>query len=179
MWAAHGRPDPLPALSVRLGARREVLNTVLRAAGATVLGLVGGGALLLVTTLSAHSEAARGAFGRVSDDWSGLIAVLLLAVALVPNAVLWAASYALGPGFLIGTGHPVALTGATPLDGLPPFPLLSALPAHGDPAPSTWAVLALPPAAALLAGHLAGRAAAPVRPEEADARVWSRGTTAL
>ncbi|WP_237514462.1 MULTISPECIES: DUF6350 family protein [unclassified Streptomyces] len=180
VWAAHGRPDPLPALSVRLGARREVLTTVLRAASAAVLGLVAGGALLLVTTLSGDSDAVRGAFDRVTDDWSGLAAVLLLAVALVPNAVLWAASYALGPGLLVGTGHDVALSGAAPLGGLPPFPLLAALPANGDPAPSTWAVLALPPVAALLGGLLVGRAAAPVRPEEADeSAVWSRGTTAL
>ncbi|WP_431039145.1 cell division protein PerM [Streptomyces sp. P6-2-1] len=180
VWAAHGRPDPLPALSLRIGARREVLTTVLRAASAAVLGLVAGGALLLVTALSGHSAAVRGAFDRITDDWSGLAAVLLLAVALVPNAVLWAASYGLGPGFLVGTGQPVALSGAAPLGGLPPFPLLSALPAQGDPPPSTWAVLALPPAAALLAGLLVGRAAAPVRPEETDeSAVWSRATTAL
>lgn len=180
VWEAHGRPDPLPALSVRLGARREVLPTVLRAATAAVLGLVAGGALLLVTSLSGDSDAVRGAFDRVTDDWSGLAAVLLLAVALVPNAVLWAASYALGPGFLVGTGHSVALSGAAPLGGLPPFPLLPGLPADGDPAPSTWAVLALPPAAALLGGLLVGRAAAPARPEERDeSAVWSRGTTVL
>ncbi|MFJ4435459.1 DUF6350 family protein [Streptomyces sp. NPDC088923] len=180
VWAAHGRPDPLPALSVRLGARREVLTTVLRAATAAVLGLVAGGALLLVTTLSSHADAVRAAFDRVTDDWSGLAAVLLLAVTLVPNAVLWAASYALGTGFLVGTGHFVALSGAAPLAGLPPFPLLAALPANGDPAPSTWTVLVLPPAAALLGGLLVGRVAAPVRPGEVDeSAVWSRGTTAL
>ncbi|WP_443045843.1 cell division protein PerM [Streptomyces sp. KY70] len=48
--------------------------------------------------------AAQESFLALAGDWSGRVAVLLLAVSLVPNAALWGAAYGLGPGFALGTG---------------------------------------------------------------------------
>lgn len=60
----------------------------------------------------------------------------LLTVLLVPNAVVFSASYLLGPGFTVGAGTLVAPT-AVVTGALPLFPLLAALPDSG-PTPS-WA----------------------------------------
>ena len=82
---------------------------------------------------------------------AGSIALLLAQLALVPNAVAWAASYALGSGFVVGAGSVVAPAG-TELGMLPGLPLLGALPAAGpgDPAVLWW----------LASGVLAGAVAA-------------------
>lgn len=94
----------------------------------------------------------------------GLLGGLLLAVlglAYVPVAVVWALAYVLGPGFAIGTVATVGPAAATPPRGLPPFPLLAAVP---DRAPAwSWVLLAVPVLAGLLAGVLA------VRGREAEA----------
>jgi hypothetical protein len=82
---------------------------------------------------------------------AGGIALLAAQLALTPNAVVWATSYALGGGFTLGNGSVVAPAG-TDLGVLPGLPLLGALPAPG-PGPVSalfW----------LAAGVLAGGVAA-------------------
>jgi hypothetical protein len=89
----------------------------------------------------------------------GIAGGLVLAVgqlAAVPNAVIWAGSYAAGPGFAVGTGTSVT-PGHTQLGALPAVPLLGALPAPGAVPGWTWAVLALPVLAGLLAGWWVAR----------------------
>jgi hypothetical protein len=61
---------------------------------------------------------------------AGGVALLVLQLALAPNAVMWAGSYALGAGFSIGSSSVVAPAG-TELGMLPGLPLLGALPANG------------------------------------------------
>ncbi|NEE53129.1 hypothetical protein G3M55_52100, partial [Streptomyces sp. SID8455] len=82
-----------------------------------------------------------------TDVWSGRLAVLLLALALLPNAVIWGAAYALGAGFQVGAGTLVTPLAATSGPDLPPFPLLAALPTDGPGTPLTCAVAAIPVAA--------------------------------
>ena len=119
-----------------------------------------GGALLGAASLGAH----LGEFGTLSRSLQpGAIGSLLLLVtqlAYLPNAILWAVAYTLGPGFAFGTGTVVAPTGAA-LGRLPAFPLLAALPQgmHGTPAWLTAIVLTLPYAAGCAAGLLLIRAA--------------------
>ncbi|MDX3046042.1 DUF6350 family protein, partial [Streptomyces scabiei] len=136
VWAARGCPrPPLPALlggAPGTADRRQVAAAASRAAGAGVLVLGGGGALLVAVSLVWHGGAARDSFLQLTEGLSGRFAVLLLCLALVPNAALWAAAYALGPGFLLGAGHPTnPLEAAAPAALLPPFPLLAAVPAGG------------------------------------------------
>src|SRR6202020_3460279 len=70
-------------------------------------------------------------YARLSDSLEpGAVGSLLLLVtqlAYVPNAIVWAIAFTLGPGFAFGTGTTVAPTGAV-LGQLPAFPLLAALP---------------------------------------------------
>ncbi|GGY92364.1 cell division protein PerM [Streptomyces poonensis] len=175
VWTAYGRPrGPLPAWrGGRSGGRsggwpgpaaRERLAVAGRAAGAGTAVLAGGGALLLALSLVLHGDTGRTSFLRLTEVWSGRFAVLLLCVALVPNAVVWAASYGLGPGFALGAGRMAApLSPAPPDSPLLPFPLLSAVPDAGTSVygtPLLWAVGAVPLAAGATVGWFTAAAAA-------------------
>ena len=87
----------------------------------------------------------------------GSVLLLLIQIAYVPNAVVWAVCFTLGPGFAFGTGTVVAPTGSA-LGPLPMFPMLAALPAGAHASVPGWAsaaVLAVP----YLAGCVRRRAA--------------------
>ncbi|GAA5059112.1 cell division protein PerM [Streptomyces similanensis] len=193
VWAAYGCPRvplerALDALSLSPGVRRLLLGpgprarlgASARAAGAGVVVFVGGGALVLGVSLVAHGGAAQGAFLKLTEGWSGRFAVLLLCLALLPNAVLWAAAYALGPGFALGPGQVGPLASA-PLPSLPPFPLLAAVPDAGPGTALNWAATVVPAAAGLTIGwFVAGAAVRETREPGAKGgpRVWSWRRTA-
>ena len=115
------------------------------------LALLACGAALLVTGLVRHLGTVIALHAALDPGIAGSIALLLAQLALVPNALAWAASYALGSGFVVGAGSVVAPAG-TELGMLPGLPLLGALPAAGpgDPALLWW----------LASGVLAGAVAA-------------------
>ncbi|WP_420037964.1 DUF6350 family protein [Streptomyces sp. cg28] len=176
VWTGHGRPrGPLP------GALRrctdvlprvfvtEVLPVAARAAAAGLLVLVAGGALVMAVGLVWHGGDVRESFVRVTGAWSGRFAVLLLCVALVPNAVLWGAAYALGPGVVLGAGQTAGPLGSSGSALLPAFPLLAAVPS-GPGTPFTWAVALVPvTAAATVAWFVTGAG---------EAAGWTRGRIA-
>ncbi|ANS67402.1 integral membrane protein [Streptomyces lincolnensis] len=193
VWTAYGRPRAavdsvlilLPGGLRRLllgPDARDRLGTAARAAGAGAAVLVGGGASLLATALVWHGEATRESFLRLTEGWSGRFAVLLLCLALVPNAAVWAAAYALGPGFTLGVGHTVTPLASAPAPLLPPFPLLSAVPDPGLATPLNWTVALVPVAAGLTVGWFTARGAVAgareERPGGTGAGAWSRGRTA-
>ncbi|MEV6005416.1 DUF6350 family protein [Streptomyces sp. NPDC051976] len=152
-WTGAGRPglgDRLP-----YGADAAV---ALRAAGIAVGVLVGGGALLGGASIAWHSDAVGRTFVQLSGPMAGRIAVLAVALALLPNMAVWAVSYALGPGFAVGVGSVVAPAGVSAHPALPGFPLLAALPSTGGPSTAGWATLALPALAGAFAGWSVGRA---------------------
>ena len=158
VWTAYGRPhgtlpplvrralDALPA-GVRRLLADGVFATAGHAAGAGAAVLVGGGAVLVGTSLVWHGGSTGESFLQLTEAWSGRFAVLLLALALLPNAAVWAAAYALGPGFLLGTGHATGPLMSSPAPMLPPFPLLAAVPGAGPGTPPNWAAGAVPLAA--------------------------------
>ncbi|USQ83075.1 DUF6350 family protein [Streptomyces phaeoluteigriseus] len=167
VWTAYGRPrGPVERVLVLLprGVRRLVLGVegrervgvAVRAAGAGAAVLVGGGAFLVAASSVWHLGAARGAFLELTQGWSGRFAVLLLCVVLVPNAAVWGAAYAVGPGFALGAGHVVAPLSSDPAPLLPPFPLLAAVPEAGAGGVLNWAAGVV----ALLAGGVVGAFAA-------------------
>ncbi|MDN3024525.1 DUF6350 family protein [Streptomyces sp. S.PB5] len=163
VWTAYGRPrEPVDSALLLLpaGLRRLLHDgTAARAALAGVAVLVGGGALLLAASLVWHGGAARLSFLQLTEGWSGRFAVLLLCVALVPNAAVWATSYALGPGFMLGAGHMVAPLSSAPAPLLPPFPLLAAVPQAGTGTWLNWAAGAVPVVGGVTVGWFVGRAA--------------------
>jgi hypothetical protein len=181
-WVAPGvlvvLPGPVRRLLSRAGVR-ALLGTAVRAAGVATAVLFGGGALLTGVSLVWHGDVARASFLQLTEGWTGRFAVLLLGIALIPNAAVWAASYALGPGFVLGAGHPVHPFASDPAPLLPPFPLLAAVPDAGAGAPPNWAAGLVPVAAGLTAGWFVGRAAVRRREAGQAARArWSAGRTA-
>ncbi len=163
VWAARGRPlGPLPSWvpdGVRRAVARPRYALALRSGAGGALVLLGGGVLLVGASLTWHGAEVQGSFLTLTGVWSGRFAVLLLAVALIPNAMVWAAAYALGPGFALGAGATATPLGFTGSPALPRFPLLAALPAEGPGTPLTWAVAAIPVAAGLAVGWFAVRRA--------------------
>lgn len=188
VWSARGWPrEPLPGV-VRGGLRalpaavrpffvRRHLHAATRAAAAGTAVLVGGGALLVAVSLVLHGGLARASFAQVTDVWSGRLAVLLLAAALVPNAAVWGAAYGLGPGFALGTGSVAGPLAASSAPSLPEFPLLAAVPTQGPGSPLTWATGAVPLAAGIAVAWFTAGAAAPAPGGRGEA--WTRGRTAL
>ncbi|WP_455680949.1 cell division protein PerM [Streptomyces chartreusis] len=166
VWTAcERRPEVVDGLVVVLPERvrrlvpgvegRARVGTAARAAGAGVAALAGGGALLVGGALVWHGGAVRGSFLELTQGLSGRFAVLLLCAALVPNAAVWAAAYALGPGFVLGSGHVVGPLSSTPAPLLPPFPLLEAVPETAVAGPLRWGVAVVPIAAGMVVGWFA------------------------
>ncbi|MET7640465.1 DUF6350 family protein [Streptomyces sp. NPDC005438] len=156
VWAAYGRP--LPPLDVDPSWVRRATRatepwreTALRGAGVGVVALCGGGAALVALATLWHADSVQLSFPQLTTATSGRLAVLLLAVALSPNAAIWAAAYGLGPGFTLGGGSLVAPSQVTELPHLPHFPLLAALPHPGDGGPGPTALAAAVPVLAALA----------------------------
>ncbi|WP_256984280.1 cell division protein PerM [Streptomyces sp. XY006] len=192
VWSAYGRPGgPLRRLLGVLpgGVRSLVLapdgrpGVAARAAAAGLAVLLGGGALLVAVSLAWHGGAAQSSLLRLTEGWSGRFAVLLLCVALVPNAAVWGAAYALGPGFALGAGHAVGPLSSASAPFLPPFPLLAAVPEAGAGTPVHWAAGAVPLVAGVMVGRWVAKAAAAAerggtRPGGRPAVVWSAGRTA-
>ncbi|MEW2413595.1 DUF6350 family protein [Streptomyces sp. NPDC046866] len=165
VWAAKGRPlgpPPLPRrwpAGVRRALARPRYALALRSGAAGALVLLGGGALILGASLVWHAAEVKGSFLALTDVWSGRFAVLLLALALLPNAVVWAAAYALGPGFALGSGAAATPLGFTGSPALPRFPLLEALPPQGSGTLVTCATALVPLAAGAAVGWFAVRRA--------------------
>lgn len=120
-------------------------------AGAAALAALFAVGALLVSLSAVVNSGRVGALAGALD--AGLLGGAVLAVGgalLVPNAVVWAMSFALGPGFAVGEATTVA-PGGVELGPVPAVPALGALPVD-VPSPVIWLVLAGP----LLAGVVAG-----------------------
>ncbi|WP_327234890.1 DUF6350 family protein [Streptomyces sp. NBC_01317] len=186
-WSGSGRPvGPLP-LWLPAGVRERLVRTVwapparrrtavaTRAAAAAVLALLGGGGLLVGASLVWHGGAAQVSFTHLAGDWSGRFAVLLLGLALVPNAAAWAAAYGLGPGFALGAAATVTPLGITGTPAPPSFPLLAAVP-EGHGTPLHWAAAGVPVVAGVVVAWFTVRVAAP--PFSVREEAWSLRATA-
>lgn len=165
VWTAKGRPrGPLPGWMprwVREGVARPRFRVVLRAAGAGTGMLAGGGAVLALASLVWHGGVAQGTFLQLAGDWSGRFALLLVVLALAPNAAVWGAAYGLGPGFALGAGATASPLGVVGAPALPHFPLVVAVPSGEGATPVHWATLAVPVVAAGCVAWFTVRTAAP------------------
>ncbi|MGW1991067.1 cell division protein PerM [Embleya sp. NPDC001921] len=145
-----------------LGAFGPALVRVpaVRAGLASAAVLAAGGALLVLACLFAHAGQVRVALALTTRDPVGFAALAVLCAALVPNAIVWAVSYAAGTGFALGAATTIAPTGST-LGTLPTLPLLAALPGPATVPSTAWAPAVLPLLAGVAAGFFAARAEPP------------------
>ncbi|WP_326598662.1 cell division protein PerM [Streptomyces sp. NBC_01803] len=172
-WAAWGPPAPWPFRRLPPGVlaaldRRRLLAAG-RIAAAGTAAYCAAGALLVAGALVLRASAAQDGLGQLSGEWSGRLAVLLLALALAPNAAVWGAAYGLGPGFTVGGGTAVAPLGVSGAPDLPPFPLFAVLPAQTPQGPALWTAALVPAAGVAATAWFAARAAVPVRGERVTA----------
>ncbi|MGI8867257.1 MAG: cell division protein PerM, partial [Mycobacteriales bacterium] len=114
-----------PALTgYRLPAQVPV---ALRGAGAALAVVLSAGALLVAAALAlATGRAADLAHGLGTGIPGGFL-LAVLCVLYAPSAAVYASAYAVGTGFVIGSGTSVAASGAH-VGVVPSFPLLAALP---------------------------------------------------
>lgn len=89
--------------------------------------IVAAGGLLLVVALLANYATVIGLYESLHAGVLGGVALTLVQLALLPNAVIWTASWIVGPGFALGAGTSVS-PGATVLGPVPGLPLFGALP---------------------------------------------------
>ncbi|MEU3557134.1 cell division protein PerM [Streptomyces fragilis] len=123
----------LPDLLLGRADRGRRLGAAFRAAGEGAAALLCGGALLAVLALVLRAGEAGAAFGRLAGGWVSGVTLLLLCLALLPNAAVWAAAYATGAGFLLGPAMVAPLGGWGPVPRLPAFPWLAAVPTGAAP----------------------------------------------
>ncbi len=136
---------------------------------AIVRGAAVGAATLILAATALYTVLLVQHLDRAGELWSALhpgffggIGLALLCLATLPNMALWAASALIGPGFSLGVGTSVDLTGAH-LGAVPGLPTLAALPAPGSFAGWVFALMLVP----IMAGAAAGWYACHSMPEEA------------
>lgn len=133
--------------------RARSLATGITGATATLLGA---GALIFLLSMAFHPSQVRDLYGVLRPGIVGGILLTLVALAYLPNAAIWAFSYAVGPGFAVGVGTSVAPAGVF-VGMVPSFPPFAALP-DGGPAPAVSLVaLAVPFVAGAVGGVLTMR----------------------
>jgi hypothetical protein len=104
-------------------------------------------------------------YESLHTEFVGGIALTAAQLAFVPNLVIWAASWFVGPGFAIGAGSHVSPLG-TALGPVPAIPVLGAVPS-GDLAFGYLGLLV-----PIVAGFLAGAAVRPALVRQLHDRRW-------
>ncbi|KQQ05162.1 MULTISPECIES: cell division protein PerM [unclassified Rathayibacter] len=152
--ARSGEPDRLGELA------RDTLDRVPAPGPSLVLASLRGGALaaaavigvagvVVAVLLVVNYSSIVALYEGLGGEALGGLALTLGQLAFLPNLVIWAASWLIGPGFAIGAGSSVGPAG-TLLGPVPSIPMLAALP-QGELAFGFLGVLV-----PLLAGFVAG-----------------------
>lgn len=142
-WIADQRVD------VRAG-----VSAAFRAGLGSVAILLTGAAVAVAALLVLRFAELIRLYEALHTEVLGGIALTLAQLAILPNLVIWAAAWFVGPGFALGAGSQVSPLG-TEVGPVPAIPVLGAVPT-GDP-PFGLAGVLLP----VVAGFLAGVAVRP------------------
>jgi Family of unknown function (DUF6350) len=163
---------------VRIGALLSARTRSVLAGSAGSLGvLIATGAMVTALALAADLHRFGAAYRLLDPGVVGAGLLLLAQVAYLPNAVLWAVAYMLGPGFAVGAGTVAAPSGSV-LGPVPAFPLLTALPIGADGSRPGWLdalLLAVPYLAGAVGGILLVRMAPTSTLESAPMRGFCCG----
>jgi hypothetical protein len=155
-WVAGGLR---PGLRLGLDLLRlpAPVRRCLGPAGAALAVHLGGALILLLAALATGWDRVLLLHRALEPGLAGGLVLIVGQLTVVPNLLVWAASFAAGPGFAVGTGTAV-LPGRVDLGALPAVPVLGALPTPGSAPAWAWALLALPVLAGVGAGGLLLRA---------------------
>jgi hypothetical protein len=173
-------------VSIAVGAGRAAIWTAflplsLRAAATVCLKVVSAfllaSAATFLVALGSNLGAAFNVMSELHTDVGEASLYSGLSLAVLPNAVLCAGSYLLGPGFAVGTAT-VASPTAVVLGPVPVFPLLAALPQDGRPAAWVALLMLVPPFVAAFASARTQRLYPTTRWEEAAVRGCAGGILA-
>ncbi|MGN6324419.1 cell division protein PerM [Pseudolysinimonas sp.] len=145
------RPALLPAAGALV---RAAIGGALRTGAAAVALLLGVSAITVALLVIGHYGQLIRLYEALHTGVVGGLALTLGQLALLPDVVIWAASWFTGSGFALGAGSHVSPLG-TAVGPVPAIPLLGAIPT-GDLA-FGFAGLIVP----VVAGFLAGAAARP------------------
>jgi hypothetical protein len=115
-----------------------------------VAGLFAVGTVLVAASAVSHSGRISAVAEALHPDPIGTGLLAMAGAAFAPNLAVWAAAFALGPGFVVGAGTSVAPAGVD-LGIVPALPALGALPAS-MPGPVVWIVLVGPVLVGVLTG---------------------------
>jgi len=106
---------------------RTILSTSLRGGAIAAAGLFAVASLATTFAIVVSFADIITLYEGLHTEVLGGVAVTIGQLALLPNVVIWAASWLIGPGFAIGTGSTVSPL-ATSLGPIPAIPILGALP---------------------------------------------------
>jgi hypothetical protein len=132
-------------------AVRGLVRTALLGGTAAVAGILAVSGVLVALLVGVSYAQVITLYESLHAEVVGGAALTLGQLAVLPNIVVWAASWLVGPGFAIGAGSSVSPV-ATALGPVPSVPLLGALPT-GD-LPFGFLGLAVPVVLAFIVGAL-------------------------
>jgi hypothetical protein len=110
-------------------ATRAVVAGALRGGAATAAAVIGVSAVAVAALILVNYSTIIGLYESMQAGMMGGITLTLAQLALIPNLVIWAAAWFIGPGIAVGIGTSVSPVG-TALGSVPGLPILGALP-HG------------------------------------------------
>ena len=106
---------------------RDVLTTALRGGAAAAASVVGLAAIVTAVAILVSYAQIITLYEGLHTEVLGGAAITLGQLSLLPNLVIYTASWLVGPGFALGTGSAVSPL-ATALGPIPAIPVLGALP---------------------------------------------------
>ncbi|WP_431871938.1 cell division protein PerM [Nocardiopsis eucommiae] len=154
--AARDLLDLMPARS------RSLLVGMLASTGTLLVG----GLVLFLVALGLNLPEAVEITRSLAPGVVGGTLLLIVQLAYLPNAVVFAVCYALGPGFAMGVSTVVAPTEVS-VGALPALPMLAALPSNGAAPVLSLGALVVPFVAGAIGGVLTQRSAPDVVSEAA------------
>ncbi|HEX4401856.1 MAG TPA: DUF6350 family protein [Galbitalea sp.] len=106
---------------------RAIVGTALRGGAAAAAGVVTAAALAVVASLLFNYAQIITLYENLHTGALGGVSLTIAEILFLPNLVVWAAAWLVGPGFAIGGGSAVSPLGTT-LGPIPSIPVLGALP---------------------------------------------------
>lgn len=109
------------------GNVRSLIGLTLRGGAIAAAGIIAIAGIAVTLLLLVHYSEVVSLYESLQSEFLGGMALTLSQIAFMPNFVVWAAAWFIGPGFALGAGSSVSPLG-TQLGLIPAVPVLGALP---------------------------------------------------